>query len=58
MMILADMISGKVEFAEVMFLVALILFLVVAVIAAMARTFEMLLLALGLAAAALAFFVL
>ena len=58
MMILADMISGKVEFAEVMFLVALILFLVVAVIAAMARTFEMMLLALGLAAAALAFFVL
>jgi hypothetical protein len=52
------MISGKVEFAEVMFLVALILFLVVAVIAAMARTFEMMLLAFGLAAAALAFFVL
>jgi hypothetical protein len=56
--ILADIASGNTGFADVMFLVAFILFLLAGVVAFQVKTFYATVLALGLAAVALGWLVL
>jgi hypothetical protein len=55
---LADIAHGNTGFADIMFLVALILFLVAAVVAFQVKTFYATVLALGLASVSLAWLVL
>jgi hypothetical protein len=57
-MILADIASGNTGFADVMFLVALIVFLLGAVVAFQVKTFYATVIALGLAALSLGWLVL
>jgi hypothetical protein len=55
---LADIASGEVDWADVLFLVAFILFVIVTIMAVMRRAFEPALLAAGLACVALAWLLL
>lgn len=57
-MILADISTGNTGFADIMFLVALIVFLIAAAIAFQVRTFYATAIAVGLAALALGWLVL
>jgi hypothetical protein len=57
-MILADIASGNTGFADVMFLVAMILFLVAGFVAFQVKTFYATVIAIGLAAMALGWLVL
>ena len=56
--VLADIASGEVDWADVLFLVGFILFLVATVIAVIGRVFETALIAGGLAAVSLAWLLL
>ena len=57
-MIIADIASGEVDWADVLFLVAFILFVIVTVMRVMARAFDGALVAAGLACLALAWLLL
>lgn len=57
-MILADIASGNTGFADIMFLVAFIVFLLAAVVAFQVKTFYATVIALGLAAVSLGWLVL
>jgi hypothetical protein len=57
-MILADIASGNTAFADVMFLVALIVFVLAAVVAFQVKTFYATVIAIGLAALSLGWLVL
>jgi hypothetical protein len=58
MSVLADIANGNTGFADVMFLVALIVFLLAAVVAFQVKTFYATVIALGLAALSLGWLVL
>jgi hypothetical protein len=58
MSVLADISTGNTGFADVMFLVALIIFLVAAFVAFQAKTFYATVIAIGLAALSLGWLVL
>ena len=57
-MMLADIASGEADTADILFLVAFILFVITAVMAAMARSIDQVILRAGFACVALAWLVL